>query len=257
MFANNSLPHPSIKPLNYLLWSILAFQAGTINVGGFLACHRFVTHVTGFATHFGVDVASGSIVSALSMALVPLFFLLGSMASALLIDKRKYLGKEPHYTVTFTFSGISFLTLTIAGQLGTFGAFANSSSSLTNFMILAILSFLSGIQNGMIGFTSGLLVRTTHLTGITTDLGVGLMRVSYPNISIQQKQFEFKMNLLRIGTIASFIVGSTVGGLVFFRFEYLGFLIPSFICLFLAGYSWNVLRIQPVSSQSRKVGVAE
>jgi uncharacterized membrane protein YoaK (UPF0700 family) len=239
MFINQEAPHSSLKPLNFVLWFILAFQAGTINVGGFLTCQRFVTHVTGFATHFGVDLASGYYIEALSMIMVPSFFLLGCMTSAFLIDRRKFIRKQGLYTETFLFSAGAFFVICIlgvAGKLGSFGAISHSSS---NFILLSTLSFLSGLQNSMIGLASGLLVRTTHLTGITTDLGVGLMRMLYPNVDHHQRRTEFKMNLLRFGTILSFIFGSIFGGLAFLKFQYWGFLIPTIISSVLAHFSWQ------------------
>ncbi len=47
-------------PSNWVLfhWFLLSFNAGCINAGGFLATGRFVSHVTGFATFFGVDLAN-------------------------------------------------------------------------------------------------------------------------------------------------------------------------------------------------------
>lgn len=208
-------------------------------MGGFLACQRFVTHVTGFATHFGVELAGGALIEALSMAMVPVFFLIGCMASALLIDRRKHLGKKPYYTTTFIFSGLTFLLITFLGQWGLLGSFGKSSEASTTFILLAALAFLSGVQNSMIGFASGLLVRTTHLTGITTDLGVGIIRMFYPLLKDDQRAYELKMNTLRLGTIVAFMFGSIIGGVFFLRWKYLGFLIPTSISLFLAFYSWQ------------------
>ncbi len=239
MFINTDAPHSSLKPLNFVLWFILAFQAGTINVGGYLSCHRFVTHVTGFATHFGVDLASGLFLEALSMLMVPSSFLLGCMTSALLIDRRKHLKKFPYYMHSFLFSGTMFLLITLIGLTGLLGAFGDPRNGAIAFILLSTLSFLSGLQNSMISLASGLLVRTTHLTGITTDLGVGLMRMFYPNIETSQRKIELKMNLLRLGTILAFILGSMMAGVIFTAMKFAGFLIPSFISLYLAYYSWQ------------------
>ncbi|MCB0363343.1 MAG: DUF1275 family protein, partial [Bdellovibrionales bacterium] len=63
---------------NLLVWLALAFQAGVLNVGGFLACGRFVSHLTGFAGFFGLEAARLRGLEALGMLTVPLFFLLGS-----------------------------------------------------------------------------------------------------------------------------------------------------------------------------------
>lgn len=56
-----------------LHWSLLSFNGGCINAGGFLATGRFVSHVTGFATLFGVDMANSQIDAALGILSVPIF----------------------------------------------------------------------------------------------------------------------------------------------------------------------------------------
>ncbi len=240
MFISNpNSPHISLKPLNFALWFTLAFQAGAINVGGFITCNRFVTHVTGFATHFGIDLASGLLIDALSMLMVPLFFLLGCITSALVIDRRKYLKLKPHYTPTFLVVGVMLAVISLLGHNHFLGTFEKPSSQFVILFLLSTLSYLSGVQNSMISLASGLLVRTTHLTGITTDLGVGLVRMFYPQQQREQRKTELKMNLLRFGTILSFIFGSMAGGLIFFQWKYLGFLLPSVISLGLAAYSWH------------------
>lgn len=249
MFISNPrAPHISLKPLNFALWFTLAFQAGAINVGGFITCHRFVTHVTGFATHFGIELTSGRLLEAISMLMVPIFFLIGCITSALIIDRQKYLGLQPHYTFAFSMMGFSFFGISVLGFSGVLGDFESSNLTSHHFFILASLAYLSGIQNSMISLASGLLVRTTHLTGITSDLGVGLMRMFYPVIPQEQKKIEWKMNLLRMGTILSFIFGSIAGGWVFIQWKYLGFLMPAMISLILASYSWTLNR--PTKSHS-------
>jgi uncharacterized membrane protein YoaK (UPF0700 family) len=239
MFINPNAPHSSLKPINFVLWFILTFQAGAINVGGYLSCKRFVTHVTGFATHVGVDLAAGAFLEAMSMIMVPAFFLIGCMTSALLIDRRKHLRKKPYYTAAFLFSAICFFLITFLGVLGYFGKFGETTNSTTTFILLSTMSYLSGVQNSMISLASGLLVRTTHLTGITTDLGVGFMRMLYPNVEPAHRELELKMNLLRFGTILSFILGSIIAGVVFSNLNYFGFLLPTIISSVLAHYSWQ------------------
>ena len=71
-----------------LKWYVLSFLAGNVNAGGFLAVERFVTHVTGFATLFGIEIANGRLDQALGILSVPLFFLIGSTVSAYLIHHR-------------------------------------------------------------------------------------------------------------------------------------------------------------------------
>src|ERR1700736_653334 len=96
--------HSSIStytPSNIMVWMLMAFQGGLLNIGGFFACHRFVSHVTGFATFFGVEVSQNRYTQAAGMLLVPLLFLCGSMISEQLVDIRIQTEKKPNYYILF------------------------------------------------------------------------------------------------------------------------------------------------------------
>jgi uncharacterized membrane protein YoaK (UPF0700 family) len=204
----------------------MAFQAGVLNIGGFLACHRFVSHVTGFATYFGVEINQSSGGHPLRMLEVPAFFLLGSMLSGVLVDLRLKLHKSPRYYVTF---GIIFALLTfvfIAGLNGYFGIFGEPLAESRDYTLLILLCLVCGIQNGTITTVSRSVIRTTHLTGITTDLGIGIVRYLNRGRLKEEVANEGRSNLMRIGIILSFTLGCCAGGFLFNRFEFWGFLLP-------------------------------
>jgi uncharacterized membrane protein YoaK (UPF0700 family) len=72
LYGNDSISHYTRS--NVIVWMSMAFQAGVLNIGGFMACQRFVSHVTGFATLFGLEVSqSASHLYAGTLA-VPVFF---------------------------------------------------------------------------------------------------------------------------------------------------------------------------------------
>ena len=209
----------------------LAFQGGVLNIGGFMACHRFVSHVTGFSTFFGVEVSKNpdNAFHAVGMLVVPLFFLLGAMLSGQLVDIRLKLGKKPRYY--FTFGVIFFLVLIvfIGGVGGIFGKFAEPLALKRDYALLILLCLICGIQNGTVTTVSRSVVRTTHLTGITTDLGIGIIRfLNRHQLGIASEEMlnNNRANLMRIGIILFFGIGSVVGGFAFRYFEYAGFLVP-------------------------------
>jgi uncharacterized membrane protein YoaK (UPF0700 family) len=90
-----------------------------------------------------------------------------------------------------------------------------------------LLCLTCGIQNGTITTVSKSVVRTTHLTGITTDLGIGIMRYLNREKIKAPIADEVRAILMRIGIIVFFGLGSVVGGLAFHRFEYNGFILPA------------------------------
>lgn len=226
MFQGESLSHFSTR--NVIVWLILAFQAGVINVGGFLACQRFVSHVTGFSTLFGHEVARGQWLDGLGMLSVPAFFVLGAMISAFLIDRRILQNRLPRYaTAMFLMAGTNFALL-IAGNIGLFGTFGEPLILARDYTLLALLCFVSGLQNAMVTSASGAVVRTTHLTGITTDLGIGIVRMLFQTHHIS-RSVELRATEMRIGVIAAFTLGSAVAAFIFLNNQYWGFALPAAI----------------------------
>jgi uncharacterized membrane protein YoaK (UPF0700 family) len=222
----------------------MAFQAGVLNVGGFMACHRFVSHLTGFATFFGVEISHHGFTQAIGILIVPLFFICGAMISGRLVDIRLKQGQKPKYYFIFGFMLILILISVIGGFNGVFGTFGEPSVHFHDYVLLALLCLVCGMQNGTITSVSKSVVRTTHLTRIATDLGIGIFRVLYQNRLSGPIDEEIKANLMRVGIISFFILGSVVGALVFSVNGYQGFLVPAFITgtLFLITFYFQVGR---------------
>lgn len=223
-------------------WYLLSFLSGSVNVGGYMACQRFVTHVTGFATLFGADIAKGEWLLGLSMLTVPLFFLAGAMMSAWLTERRLHQGKKPRYTTAIGLVIACLFLAGLGGYWGWFGKFGEKLSVKSDYVFLALLCTASGLQNAIVTSYSGALVRTTHLTGITTDLGIGLIRVLFPAPDEGKLIRERRLNKLRLGSIGSFVSGSALGALLFAKLGYLGFLLPTGLAvyaLFASIYVWQ------------------
>jgi uncharacterized membrane protein YoaK (UPF0700 family) len=234
-----------VQTKTYFDWFLLSFLAGAVNAGGFIACQRFVSHVTGFATLAGVDMAQMRYLDGFGMLTVPLYFLGGVMISAYLIDRRIGEGKKPRYDLAM--AGV-FLCLTLAGVGGWlewFGEFTDAMAIQQDYGLLALLCMASGLQNAALTSSSGATVRTTHLTGVTTDLGIGLVRAASLRSDDPRRGVEARAAGLRVGTILSFMFGGGLGALVFLRFEYLGFLLPAALALYAFFVSREEIRSLP------------
>jgi uncharacterized membrane protein YoaK (UPF0700 family) len=95
----------------------------------------------------------------------------------------------------------------------------------------------SGLQNAMITNANGVVVRTTHLTGITTDLAAGFVRLLFAQDRRAAASEKDRMaSFARLGIIISFILGSGTSAFLFLKAEYLGFMLPVFTSLYLLIY---------------------
>lgn len=219
-FVKDSILHPK----NRFLWSLLALQGGFVNVGGLLTVHIFVSHVTGFSAHFSTNLLNGDFLKSLFFLLVPLFFLMGSFFSSLFTEVRKQKHEDPIYIyILLSLCGL-YLLVSLLGYLNFFGTFGEPFQSTRDFMLLSLLAFSCGTQNAIFTHYSKSIIRTTHLTGLTTDLGIGMAKYL-----VAKDSNEKYLNKIRIDLIVSFILGSLLGGFLFPRLQFLGFLLPTLI----------------------------
>ena len=216
----------------YVDWFLLAFLAGSVNAGGYISCHRFVSHVTGFATIAGLNAARGDWKETVEILTVPIYFLIGVMISAYLVDHRIYEGRRPRYVAVMGLVAALLLIAAVGGSLGWFGTFGAEPVLERDYFFLSLLCAASGLQNAALTSASGHTVRTTHLTGVTTDLGIGLIRAFSRRTDDPKRLHEVRANWLRMGTILSFMIGSASGALLYLQYRYWGFLLPVAIAVY-------------------------
>lgn len=209
-----------------LLWGLLGFQAGFINSFGFLNSGRFVSHVTGFGTQVGLALAEGKVLFAVEMFLNPLFFIFGAFASGIFTIARLESGRRPLYSRVTFFLPIALFSAAIAGEMGLFGHFGELLSLPRDFALFFLLSFLCGMQNGTFATLTKGQIRTTHLTGISTDIGSDLARIFFGKHDAGEKNLIMRANLSRYITFAGFSGGAIFSALIDEHLGYLALLIP-------------------------------
>lgn len=140
--------------------SWLAFNAGYINATGFLQVHEHgLTHLTGQVTRVGIELAAGRAGDAGRAAALVLWFFVGAMTSGVLIRRSELAERGRPYGVAMLVESALLGTaalLLINGQ--GWGAY--------------VAAVAAGLQNALATSYSGAVVRTTHMTGIVTDLGL-------------------------------------------------------------------------------------
>jgi len=187
-------------------WLLLAGSAGMVNGIAYMATSRFVTHVTGTATQLGMDAAT--LWLAFDIALVLVCFVAGAFAAASVIDVRAHRGKRPLYGLPLLVTGLLVGGAGVAGKLGAFGPFGGGVERPADFLLLSVLSFAMGLQNGAVATSTGMVVRTTHLTGPATDLGLSFAELLFAR---GERRGVAKRNAaLRAAKIGSFVAGACV-----------------------------------------------
>jgi len=213
-------------------WLCLVFASGCVNSGGWIAAAKFTTHVTGFATLFGIYLSRNHWLEAAAICSIPVYFMAGAMISALLVDRRIQKDQTPLYGLPVLLSAGLLAVAALGGDSGWFGIFGIDSGVSDDYVLLLVLALASGLQNAAVTTATGAVMRATHMTGLTTDLGLGLVRFFY--ISGPERRIEVRSTMIRILTLTFFVGGSVAGAFFFLTMQYQGFLIPAAICFVVA-----------------------
>lgn len=220
-FLRTAVAHRRSGVTDTLLGLVLAFIAGAINAGGFLAIGQYTSHMTGIVSAIADNLAMGlfGIVGIGAVALVA--FTAGAGCSAMLINWGRRNARASQYAYPIALESLLLLAFGILGAL---------SREAPQFMALAapLLCFIMGLQNATITKISGARMRTTHLTGMITDIGIELGKFAYWHRD-RTKPFQVTADLGKLGLLSRivgmFFLGGVIGALGFGHLGYV-FSIP-------------------------------
>ncbi len=154
------------------LATLLSFVAGIVNITGVLAVNTLTTNVTGHFAFFAEEVIKYNYAAAFSFFVFTLFFLMGAFTSNFLSELVAI--KRPGLPHVIPIA----LEIAILTTVGFFGM-QSDLSSVEGKLIAFSMLFGMGIQNALVTKISKSTVRTTHLTGLFTDLGIELSQLFF------------------------------------------------------------------------------
>jgi uncharacterized membrane protein YoaK (UPF0700 family) len=187
---------------NLKLASLLSFVAGIVNVSGLFAVQRLTTNVTGHFAFFADEMVQKNFAQGIAYLVFIVAFLLGAFCSNLLIELISKVNEQFINTIPVGIE-ISILTFIAFLQPTTISAKAN--------IIACLLLFAMGLQNALVTSLSNAVVRTTHLTGLFTDLGIELSQLFFYKTEEQHKKLIAAIKL-RTTIIFFFFLGGVSGG---------------------------------------------
>lgn len=194
---------------------ILAFIAGYINSIGLLGFeHQAVSHLSGTATLVGISLFSSDVTNTYHLLLILISFFFGASFSGFLI-RSSALKLGRHYdTALFLEAALLLMSVYLLSDGSLYGHY--------------IISAACGLQNALATSYSGAIIRTTHLTGIFTDLGLML------GAKLRGELFDKRKLLLFLLIIFGFVFGGSLGAYFFSVFHFLSLFLPACICLIIA-----------------------
>ena len=195
---------------NLRIATILSFVAGIVNVAGFLAFSELTTNVTGHFALFIRDVADFKLWKGTIYFLYIFSFLFGSFLSSFLIEKYKENKKLNVYVIPTVIESVILIGIAF---------FSNFPKTENPQLMVCLLLFVMGLQNSFVTKISDAVVRTTHLTGLFTDLGIEISQLLFPKY--RPKRNHIKSNIkLRLYIICFFFFGGLTGGFFYSKLDW-------------------------------------
>lgn len=204
---------------NLHLGFLLCWIAGALNAGGFLAVGRYTSHMTGILSAAADDLVLHRILPALAALLMLCSFVTGAALTALWVNYAK------RNTIRFHYAPVLFLESLLLLCFGLVGQGLAHHELVSVSLVAMLLCFTMGLQNALITKISHAEMRTTHVTGLITDIGIELGKLIYWNYD--QKQNEHSMVRankeklrLHLSLVFAFFAGGVAGAA---GFKYVGF----------------------------------
>ena len=204
---------------DFRLATLLSLTAGSVNAVGFLGFSVLTTNVTGHAALFAEKISLADWRTTSVIAVWMALFLAGAVSSSLIIN---LVGKGERYSFLIPLLG----ELGILIMVAVLGNFYSLGLAQRQFLAGSLL-FAMGMQNALVSVISGSVVRTTHLTGTFTDLGIDLS--DWITGRFQDANGLRRRMVLKIAIISSFITGAVLGGVTFRVFSFYSFYLPVFL----------------------------
>jgi uncharacterized membrane protein YoaK (UPF0700 family) len=225
---------PVLRQLPRWAWygtGMLAFIAGMINAAGYLGFrHESISNMTGNTSLLGIALGNGEGGESVHWILAIAAFVFGATLSGMIVQQSTLrLGRR--YGVAL-----------VSESLLLFAAVPLLESSSSAGLYLASVGM--GLQNGIVSAYSGAVIRTTHVTGIFTDLGIYIGHLL--------RRLPVDMLRLRVCVVvaASFMAGSAAGALLFRLLRERTLLIPA-VLTGLCGVTYGIYRQFTMKDRSR------
>ncbi len=220
---------------NLRLASSTAFVAGMINVAGVIAFLAFTSNVTGHVATLAKHVLEQNFGEMVVFFVWLIMFLLGAFTANFIIKSVEHKSSYRAHAQPIV---LEMVILVLVGWYG--HNFYNETQTEREILIGAVL-FTMGLQNSMVSTISGGLIKTSHLSGLFTDLGGELAEWFHPRT---EKSQVIKHRLYIRFTILSFyFFGGLCGGYFFNAYNFaLFFFIPLILLSILLYDLWPLYK---------------
>lgn len=190
--------------IDLALAGVMSFVAGAVNAVGFLIAGAFSANMTGNVSGFAEEAASGKLWLALSFAGLVLAFVVGAMSAALAVQVGERSGAKSVYAMVILAEAAILFSVAGVGLHG--------DTTAHHEAVIIILCFVMGLQNAATTMISRSRVRTTHVSGMATDIGIEFAALLSDAKSRSDALPKLSLHSL---TLACFAAGGVLGALLY------------------------------------------
>ncbi len=200
---------------NLMLACFTAFTAGMTNIAGVMACYAFTSNVTGHAVNFAQHMLKGNFFEMFVVIGWLLMFIIGAGIAHFLIRSYEY--KGPYFAHALPIVVVLCLLIFI----GMYGYHFHEDSEKDILILSFVLLLTMGMQNSAVNTISDGKIKTSHLTGLFTDLGAELSEWLHPKTSSSPQLIQ-KIQV-RTSILFFYIIGALVGGWLYTKIHFATF----------------------------------
>lgn len=183
-----------------------ALVAGLVNVCGVIMFFAFSANVTGHAATLSEELVKGNWYQAWVVVAWMAMFLLGAFLANVSVTR---LGAR---RIVLGHGGPLLLQVLVLGAVAHYGERHYQETLWETELLVGLLLLSMGLQNGVVASVSNSVVRTTHLTGLFTDLAMEMSLLLRPGAR-RDARLRFRFTL-HASILIAYLLGGVAGGLV-------------------------------------------
>lgn len=217
---------------NLMLGATTAVAAAMVNVSGVMVFFAYTSNITGHVATLAEEVVKGHWYQTGVVFIWLLMFFGGSFFAQFFISAFEKKGPYISHAAPIIMETIALLFIGIYGHL-----YYHESLKETEILVASLI-FCMGLQNGMVATISDNQVKTTHLTGLITDLGREIARSLFRKYRTKDLMIKLKLHAT---ILLCYFIGGVMGGYFFMSYDFYVFYIVVAILTFVLYFDFHGL----------------
>lgn len=228
---------------NIKLGGLTAFTAGTINIASLIIFLNFTSNVTGHYAILASEISNGNFKQVGIVSLWIFLFFIGNFISNFIVINITRFNQYLAHAIPLI---IQILCLLFVGYYG--NNFYEETQREMEYLV-AVMLFSTGLQNGLTASISNFAIKTTHLTGTTTDLGI-LFSMFTKKKYRKNKALVGRAKVL-IVIVLSYILGAVFSGISYYYLQFNVFYVICSCLLLVVFYDLYKIHIRHFNTNFR------